>query len=172
MKARFVLVGAALGAALLLGGCTVAQRNTIPDLDSEVGTSAGGGAEAAAVTDVCALVPADQLAAAVAANPVAGVSSEGEQGLLQCMWTFSDTHVVIAQYSDEADVMLPDGVWPQSEMAQQIPGASRGFTDAGNGTILVVSGSRGVLVSDIHPGGSGVDPAQWSALGERILAGL
>lgn len=172
MKPRLSLVAAVLGAVLLLGGCTVADRDTIPDLDAAPTEEAGSAEGPVRTRDVCEVVPADLLAAAVGADPVQGVSSRGEQGLLQCMWTFSDTHVAIAQYTDQPDEMLPDGVWPQTEASRPIPGATRGFTDAGNGTILVVNGPQGVLLNDIHPDGSGVDPAQWASLGEAILATL
>ncbi|MFD1722711.1 hypothetical protein [Amnibacterium endophyticum] len=157
---------AAVGLALLvaLTGCSGQPEETA---SRPAGPPA---ASTRAVDDVCALVPVARLRAAIGADPGAGVPSKGPLNGGQCVWTVSTTRRVLAQYTPQPDVFLPEGVVPRPRSATEVRGATRGFAAGESGTVLVVKDRRGLLLKTV--GFDGGDQAAYEALAEAIVANL
>ena len=137
--------GLALSLALAVSACGSGSAGA-PASSAPTAPSATAAGDA---LDVCALVPAKQLAAAMGADPGSGTPAKGRIDGGQCTWTVSDTHTAIAQYTRKPDAYLPEGAHLRPKSAADVPGASRGFAAAETHTILIVKGGKGLLFSDI-----------------------
>lgn len=151
-----VLAGAAMLPAL--AGC------------GTTGTKEPPAAVSPSAVDVCAMVPAAELAAAIGADPGKGVAEPGKVDGGQCTWKVSDTHTALAQFTRQPDVYLPDGVWERPDSASDVPGVTRGFAAAETHTVLVVKDGRGLLFTDIAF--QDADQPAYAALAKAIAARL
>jgi hypothetical protein len=168
-----VLAGsvALLASAVLAGCASGGSGSATSGSTSTNGPVATQVAKSEPAVDVCALVPADALSAAIGSDPGTGVAAQGKVDGGQCTWKVDATHTALAQYTLQADSYLPASVYPKPKGADSIPGADRGWANAASHTVLVVKGGKGVLFTYIDFGDDG-DQAKYTALGTAILGQL
>lgn len=125
-------------------------------------------ATAAVGADVCALVPADALRAAIGGHPGTGRPGEGEIDGGQCTWTVSSTHSALIPFTREPTAYLPSSIYWKPAKTVALHGVDCGRASPATHTICIVEDGTGVLFNDIQF--RDVDRHAFVELGRAIAA--